>query len=165
MLKVSEEARLIDKLPFDSTDFYDDTKTPKCYDYAATCTDIASRLVDADAVKYESQIRSIAGMLDEMSYTYDSYEYADAADASMGYEQMRVMNKDVIYNSLLSHNLTSDDVSKSFDCRIVDDKSVEGMMADFGITKDMLKGREIPAKFQEIIDDAAREIESEAEVG
>ena len=83
----------------------------------------------------------------------------------MGYEQMRVMNKDVIYNSLLSHDLTSDDVSKTFDCRIVDDKSVENMMSDFGITKDMLKGREIPAKFQEIIDDAAKEIESEAEVG
>lgn len=165
MLKVSEEARLIDKLPFDKTDFYDDTKTPRCYDYAAACTDIADRLVDADAVKYEPQIRSIASMLDEMSYQYDPYEYTDNADASEGYEQMRAMNTDVIYESLLSHALTSDDISKTFDCRIVDDKSVENMMADFGITKDMLKGREIPAKFQEIVNAKTREIESEAEVG
>ena len=165
MLKVSEEARLIDKLPFDKADFYDDTKTPRCYDYAATCTDIAGRLVDADAVKYEPQIRSIASMLDEMSYMYDSYEYTDNADTSEGYEHMRAANTAIIYDSLLNHTLTSDDVSKSFDCRIVDDESITNMMSDFGITKDALKGREIPAKFQEIIDDNAREIESEVEVG
>lgn len=165
MLTVSEEARLIDKLPFDKTDFYDDTKTPRCYDYAAICTDIASRLVDADSVKYEPQIRSIANMLDEMLYSYDSYEYTDNADTSEGYEHMRDANTTIIYDSLLNHTLTGDDVSKSFDCRIVDDESITNMMSDFGITKDALKGREIPAKFQEIVNAETREIASEAEVG